>query len=311
MKSIILSAGYGTRLQPLTHVLPKPLMPVLGRPMLSHIIDRLQAAGMTAVGVNVHHKKEMIQACMQQEYPALDITFSVETEIMGVGGGIRGFREFLKNENAFLVHNGDILSSVPLAPLAEIPDSDRPLCTLVVHDRPPYNNVSVDEDGHVVDLRNSLKPAGPVDRLAYTGIAVMHREFLDLIPEGPCDLIPLLLGVIKKEKGRIRAIKAVDCCWRDVGTVADYLAVHREILVEKKPLVSGCPQGPDCRVLGENAVIEADVEFHGFVSAGRNTVFKKGCRIENAVVWDNVVIDENAVVKNAIAGKGWIVDRDQ
>jgi len=311
MKAIILSAGYGTRLQPLTHLLPKPLMPVLGRPMLAHIIERLQAAGMTGIGINVHHKKDRVRAYLDRACPDREIALSVEKEIMGVGGGIRGFREFLKNEKAFVVHNGDILSNVPIGPVVESLGNEIPLCTLVVHDCAPYNNVVVDPDGNVLDLRGCLKPAGPGDRLAYTGIAIMHRDLLDLLPEGPSDLIPLLVEEIKREKGRIRAVKAMDCCWRDVGTVADYLAVHREILLENKPLVSCCSAETKGCFLGENVTVAKDVLFSGFVSAGRNTVFKKGCRIENAVVWDNAVIGENTVIRNAIVGEGWTVEPHQ
>jgi len=308
MKAIILSAGYGTRLRPLTDRLPKPLMPVLGTPVLSHIIQRLQECNVSDIGINIHHKFEMIEDYLEVKHAKQNITLSFEKYILGVAGGIGGFREYLKGEDLFIVHNGDILSNISLNTIFQEQKGRVPFCTMVVHDCDGYNNVSVDEDGNVIDIRGVIKPDAASSLLAYTGISFMSSEILNLIPEGPSDLVPFLLDIIKKEKGMVKAVKVKDCAWMDVGTIGNYFSVHKEVLVNKKPLITKDLVPQNSLFWGENAVVGEGVEFSGFVSAGRGAVIKKGCRMENCIVWDNVVVEEKSVIKNSVIGKGWIVD---
>jgi mannose-1-phosphate guanylyltransferase len=308
MKAIILSAGYGTRLRPLTDRLPKPLVPILGTPILSHIIRRLKECNVSDIGVNIHHKFEVIEEYLETKHAEQNITLSFEKDIMGVAGGIGGFREYLKGEDLFIVHNGDILSNISLNRILSEQKDRVPLCTMVVHDCDGYNNVSVDEHGNVIDIRGVLKPYTASRLLAYTGISFMSSEVLSLIPEGPSDLVPVLLDIIKKGKGRVKAVEVKDCAWMDVGTIGNYFSVHKEILVNKKPLIANDLMPENTSFLGENVFVGEGVEFSGYVSAGRDAVFKKGCRIENCIVWDNAVVEEKAVIKNSVIGKGWIVD---
>ena len=178
MKAIILSAGYGTRLRPLTDRLPKPLMPVLGTPILLHIIHRLQECNVSDIGVNIHHKFEVIEEYLETKHAEQNITLSFEKDIMGVAGGIGGFREYLKGEDLFIVHNGDILSNISLNSILPKQKGRVPLCTMVVHDCDGYNNVSVDEDGNVIDIRGGGKPDTASKLLAYTGISFMSTKSL-------------------------------------------------------------------------------------------------------------------------------------
>jgi mannose-1-phosphate guanylyltransferase len=308
MKAIILSAGYGTRLRPLTDRLPKPLMPVLGTPILSHIIQRLKECNVSDIGINIHHKFEVIEKYLDAKHAEQNITLSFEKDILGVAGGIGGFREYLKGEDLFIVHNGDILSNISLNSIVPEQKGEVPLCTMVVHDCDGYNNVSVDEAGNVIDIRGVIKPDAASRMLAYTGISYMSGEILSLIPEGPSDLVPFLLNIIKKEKGRVKAVEVKDCAWMDVGTIGKYFSAHKEILVNKKPLIAKNFMPQNSSFLGEDVFVCEDVELSGYVSAGRDVVFRKGCRMENCIVWDNVVVEEESVMKNAVIGKGWIVD---
>ena len=308
MKAIILSAGYGTRLRPLTNSVPKPLVPVAGTPMLSHIIMNLKNQNVSGMGVNIHHKVKVMEDYLNRDHSDHNITISYENEILGVAGGIGGFREYLKDEDAFIVHNGDILSNISLSGLMREHKKNRSLCTMILHDNALYNNVSVDSSNNVIDLRGVLSP-GKIDRsLAYTGISFMSSDILSRIPEGASDLVPFLLDIMKKEKGLVKAVVVEGCAWMDVGTIKNYFLAHKEILINKKPLIDKKRVPKDACFLGENAVIGEDVSFSGYVSAGKGTVFKKGCSVENCILWDNAVIEEKAVIKNSIVGEGWIVD---
>ena len=309
MKAIVLAAGYGTRLVPLSHYLPKPLIPVLGKPLLWHILTRLKQCGITDAGVNMHHHADMVQEFLKTQNPGIPVSVSYEPEILGVAGGIGAFRKFVCNEEFFLVHNGDVLSTIPLEQMAEAFLKKRPLIGMVLHDYPSYNNVCTAEDGSICDLRDTLKPASAARRLAYTGIAFMDSKVLDFMPEHrPCDLIPICLDIIREGRYRIEALIAEGYAWRDVGTVESYFEAHRDILTHKKPLLENIAIPGDGIHLAEDVVVEEGVKFSGFASVGRRCVLKRNCSIHNAIIWDDVIIDEQAVVKNAIVGRGFLIN---
>jgi len=308
MKAIILAAGYGTRLRPLSDRLPKPLMPVVGQPLIRHTIMKLRQCKISAVGINAHHKDRMVREFLCCEDFAIPVTLSREEIIMGVAGGIGGFRDFLTGEDFFMVHNGDILSSIPLESMISDYGKQGPLCSMILHDEPAFNNVSVDEKDRIVDIRDTLRPPHAVRKLAYTGIAFMDADFLRHIPVGGyADLVPLLLAAVRNEPGAVRGIVVKGNAWRDIGTVAGYLDAHRDILLARKPLIDEhlVPRG--AVFLGEGTRIADDVEIEGFVSAGKNCVVGKGCRLENCVLWDNSVVAQGTSVKNAVVADGMVV----
>jgi NDP-sugar pyrophosphorylase family protein len=309
MKAIVLAAGYGTRLSPLSNYLPKPLMPILGRPLLWHILAKLKRSGITAVGVNMHHRADLVRQFIAAQGTDFSVTLSYEPEILGVAGGIGAFRDFLTGEPFFLLHNGDVLSTIALDRLAERYARKRPLITMILHDHPAYNNVAVTEDGMVCDLRDTLQPANAVRRLAYTGIAVMDAGILVYIPaRGPADLVPVCLDIIREGRHRIDAVVVEGHEWRDVGTVKSYFEVHREILSRRVPVLPDSAVPADGRYFAQNVTREEGAQVRGFASIGRNCVLGKNCCIENAVLWDDVIIEEGAHIQNAIVGKEFIVD---
>ena len=309
MKAIVLAAGYGTRLVPLSNYLPKPLIPVLGKPLLWHILTKLKACGITEAGVNMHHHADMVQEFLKTQNPGMPVTVSLEPEILGVAGGIGAFRAFVRNEKFFLLHNGDVLSTIPLEQMAEAFLKKRPLIGMVLHDYPSYNNVCTAEDGSICDLRDTLKPPSAARRLAYTGIAFMDSKILDFIPaQRACDLIPICLDIIREGRYRIEALIAEGHAWCDVGTVQSYFEAHRDMLTDKKQLLENIDIPGNGVHLAEDVVVEEGVTFSGFASVGRRCVLKRNCSIHNAIFWDDVIINENAVVENAIVGRGFQVN---
>ncbi len=307
MKAVILAAGYGTRLRPLTDDLPKPLMPVLGRPLLWHIITSLQRCKVDGIGINVHHMAGQVEAYCRAAQFGVDVRLSHEEQIRGVAGGIGGLRDFLAGEDFFLVHNGDVLTDIDLAKVVAAYRAEPALCSLVLHDDPRFNNVSVDAGGRIVDLRDTLRPAGAWRRLAYTGIAVMSGDFLGCIPEGFAELVPLVLDIISRSPERVRGIIVSGCRWQDLGTIPSYFAAHREILIGRAPLVDKALVPAGAFWFGRGCCRGERAELHGFISAGDNCRIGSGCRLENCILWDGAAIADGARVSNAILGKSWVV----
>lgn len=311
-KAVILAAGYGVRMKPLSEILPKPLMPVLGKPVLQHIVEKISRCGVTDIGINCHHHFQMIDRFCSSFGQNIHFRVSVEENIQGVGGGIGRFRDFIQNrEDGFILHNGDILSNIDLEPVVAFFKDTAPLCVMVLHDCPGVNNVGVDGT-RVADIRNTLRPGCHLKQLAYTGISIFSPEIFDHIPvDTPCDLIPVLLNRIRYRKDCVRAFVTTDCVWKDIGTVKNYFTAHSDILIEKKPLI-------DKKLIPESGLfchtgcrMEENVSIKGFLSAGRNTRLKRFSSVENAVLWDGATVETGQHIQNAIVtGNGQVIGVD-
>ena len=142
----ILAAGLGERLQPITDHIPKPLLPVLGKPVLQYILEKISTLPINKIGINLHHKKEVIENWIRQS-PFHDIVkLFPEDSILGTGGALKNAEEFLNNGH-FLVHNSDILSDIDLEKLIAFHLSSKNIATLAVHDYSEFNNLEIDEEG--------------------------------------------------------------------------------------------------------------------------------------------------------------------
>jgi len=235
------------------------------------------------------------------------VSVSPEPAILGSGGGIGGFRDFLAGEDYFAVHNGDMLSSIDIDAAQDAYRSSMPLCALVLHNAPGFNNVCIDSDACIIDLRDSIKPGNTARRLAYSGICFLRSDMLRFIPQGASDLVLILIGIIKKGLEKVEAIIEEQCVWRDVGSPESYMQAHHDILIDKQPLIDRSCIPQTAFYTGKNTRIGAGADFAGFVSIGDNCSLGGNCRLENCIVWDGSRIEEAASFKNAIIGPGWSV----
>ena len=144
MKAAVLAAGLGTRLKPLTDICPKPLLPVLNRPLLGVALAQLEAAGCFQVAVNTHHLADQVHDFLRSLPWSFQLSVSHEPEILGTGGGLRQLGEVLR-EGPFLALNADILTDLDLAGVYEAHHPGA-VSTLVLHDSPAYNHVWVAGD---------------------------------------------------------------------------------------------------------------------------------------------------------------------
>jgi len=184
-RAFVLAAGHGTRLRPVSHQLPKPLVPVLGRPALELVLERIFDAGIREIGINLHYEKERISDWIDRSRFAPYITRFEEIETLGTAGALDNAREFL-SEGSFLLHNADILSDIDLTALIERHRRHASRITLAVHDRPGLNTLRIDKQGRLVNVvRQKTAKGRPVPGLraaAFTGIAVYDPEFLQHVP---------------------------------------------------------------------------------------------------------------------------------
>src|SRR3972149_2880337 len=201
LTGFILAAGLGERLRPITTLIPKPLLPILGRPVLELILEKVSPFA-SAIGINLHHKKELISEYINNSAFKNRITIFYEEPILGTGGALKN-AEAILSKRSFLVHNGDILSDMDLKRLLEFHLASGNMATLAVHDYPQFNNLAIDKDGYLKGIVKQLhnrgyNPPSPplrkggkggfVDIKAFTGIAVYEPEFLKFLPQGKSNI---------------------------------------------------------------------------------------------------------------------------
>ena len=227
--AMILAAGLGTRLRPLTDTTPKPLVQLGGRTLLARIAARLHGAGARRLAVNAHHLPQRIADASQALDGFDEIRVFLEPEILGTAGGIANAREFFRGEPHVLLHNGDVDiaadADTDLGALVADHLATGAAATLLLADWPAVNTVLLGGDGVVRDVGGRAGSAArDGDRsLTYTGVAVLSARFLDDLPDGPGSLADALLSRIGCEPGAVRGVAPAGLRWSDLGTPGRYL----------------------------------------------------------------------------------------
>jgi len=221
--ALILAAGFGSRLAPVTEHLPKPLLPVGGRTLLDHAVAALDRAGVGMIAVNTHHHAGQVAAHLEARDNRARFIICHEPEILGTGGALDGAREHLAGHSFFLIHNADVLCDADLRDLVADHGRSGAEVTLLLADWPEVNSVSVADDGAVT----AIGPGEAGDRrLTYTGIGVFAETILADIGPGFSSLIDPLRRAVADRPGSVRGFAPQGMAWADLGTLGRYLAVQ-------------------------------------------------------------------------------------
>lgn len=214
-EAVVLAAGLGTRMRPLTERIPKPALTFLNRPILHWILDSLEAFGVRRVLINLHHLPQEVMACVQAFGPGLEIRYSFEPEILGTAGVFHPIRGLLQEE-AFLVVNGDVFHRIPYASLeADLAAHPEALACLALRaGAAGYTGVDLLPDGEVASFGQ-----GP---LLFTGVYAARTQLLSLLPgEGRRELVPDLLRPLLPS-GQVRGVVS-EAAWEDLGAPGPFL----------------------------------------------------------------------------------------
>jgi mannose-1-phosphate guanylyltransferase len=216
MKAFLLAAGLGMRLRPLTDTTPKCLLEVGGRPLLDIWLDAFSKAGIEEVLVNTHHLAGLVTAHVAERMSPPIVRLSHEPILLGSAGTLHANRDFVADEDMFLVVNADNLTDFDLGVLIDAHRAEATIATLTVFRAPRPSECGIVDvvDGRVVGFAE--KPAQPRSDLANAGMYAFHPRVLDEIPKPlprdiGFDLLPRLVG-------RSRALAIGDCSFFDVGT---------------------------------------------------------------------------------------------
>jgi len=239
MRAMVLAAGLGMRLRPLTNDRPKALVAVAGRTMLDITLSRLREFGITDVVINAHHFAQALidYLCANGNF-GMNLHVSREDVLLDTGGGLKKAACFFAgSDEPFLLHNVDVLSKIDFGRMLQQHRKHNALATLAVHDRPGSRLLLFDEQPQLCGRRimktgidEIVRPSTKLTPLAFTGIHVISPEIFGLMTEAGAFAIVDCYLRLAKEGCRIAAFRADDYYWRDVGTEASLRAAERDLL---------------------------------------------------------------------------------
>jgi len=295
MKAMILAAGMGERLRPLTSICPKVLVPVINKPVIDRIIQFLTAHKVEKIIINAHHHYQMILDYLKGGNPfGVKVEIRIEKEILGTASGIKNTRDFW-GKDPFIVINGDILTDIDLGDVYEFHLRKNNLVTMVLHDFPKYNKVRVDKEMNILSIGPGTDLKGT---LAFTGIHVINPEVLSFIPDKKkykiIDVYKRLINLKKPIRGYI----ATGHRWIDIGTIADYLRANFYHL----------PSGNSA--VAEQCRIDSSATLKDWAVIGKGASIEQNVLVQRSVLWNDVIIREGTRIIDSVVTSGVIVEKD-
>lgn len=306
MRAMILAAGFGTRLLPLTNCRPKALTPLRGVTMLEFWIERLFRCGFDEVFLNAFHFKERIGAAVcGKQWPG-PVRVLNEPVLLGTGGGIRSAAQHAEGE-PFAVVNVDVLSNADLGALYERHKLSGAGVSLLLHDWPEFNHVAVSKDGFILGFGREAQEIRRKDKstrlLAFTGIHFIDPSAVaDVACGAPCNIIEVYRRLIAKNDPPA-ALFQQDLFWREMGTVESYAKLTRELAGLGPGLFHPIKTGQAVTIHSE-ARINPDCRLAGSVAIGRGAVVCEGVSLENVILWDDVRVEKGSCLKDCIVADG-------
>jgi len=323
MKAVIMAGGEGTRLRPQTSNLPKPMLPLVGRPMMEHIVSLLRRHGVTDIVVTVAFLPNAIRSYFGDGTElGVRMVYATEESPLGTAGSVRNAREELTER--FLVISGDVLTDIDLTSVVEFHEKNEALATLAlcaVEYPLEFGIVITREDGSVERFLEKPGWGQVFSDTINTGIYVLEPEIFDMIPEGrPVDFSSEVFPAVLDAGDPLFGYVA-DGYWEDVGTTAAYLKAHQDILsgrvqvdiagFEVRPgvwLGKGSSVDPTARIdgpafIGENCTIDKGAVLGPYTTLGANTRLAERAEVEHSVIGENAYLGPASRVEGAVLGR--------
>jgi mannose-1-phosphate guanylyltransferase len=306
MKAMILAAGLGTRLRPLTLVRPKVLVPVMGSSILDFWVRRLAEAGCEGVVVNAFHVHERLVEEVRKARWEIPVDVRVEPLLLGTGGGVRNVLDFFGDE-PFVVINGDIVCDFPIRELYEQHLRSDALVSLLLHDCEAFNNVAVKGEGAIMGFGNEAyameREDAEVSLRAFTGVHFIHPRVLrDLQPGEYADILPVYRDLIREFRPP-QVLFVPNLFWREMGSVEAYWTLSIELASLPEGFLPPLETGR--RVWkGAGVHISGSARLDGIVAVGNGSHVGDGCTLENVILWDGVFVAPGSKLHNCIVADG-------
>lgn len=331
---MVLAAGLGTRLRPVTRSVPKPMVPVLNRPVMEHIVNLLATHGFEEVIANVHWFPEVIKGHFGDGSKfGISLEYSAEDELLGTAGGVRKASHFFEDD--FLVISGDAMTDIDLAKMREFHRSHGGIATLAtrrVSDTSEFGVVITDEEGRIQGFQEKPDPEEALSDLANCGIYMFNREIFDYFPapgesklmapghpdefaDWAYDVFPALL-----DAGLAFYAHETDSYWNDIGTIDELIQSNFDALfgdvdlglpeneVREEVWAEGSVEGLEGAeldgpiLIGKGARIGEGAQLVGPLVLGRNCSIGARAGVREAVLLDRASLEKGAFLAGGLLG---------
>lgn len=307
MKAVIMAGGFGTRMQPLTINLPKPMVPLLNRPIMAHITGLLKRHGISELVLLLYHQPEIIKNYFGDgsEF-GVRITYVTPLEDFGTAGAVKAAAEYLQER--FLVISGDLLTDFDLSAVVRFHEQQNALATITlttVTDPLQFGVVITDREGRITKFLEKPGWGEVFSDTINTGIYVLEPEVLDRIPEDTNrdwskDIFPGLLA----EGAALYGCRQSGY-WADIGNTEAYLETCRDIFAGRVAVELGEPvagRGGARVFLGADTLVAEEqlARMEGMVVVGDNTQVVGGARLKNCIIGRNCVIEDDAELVDCV-----------
>jgi len=322
MKAVVMAGGQGSRLRPLTSGRPKPMVPVVNKPVMAHVLELLRRHGITEVVATVQYHANLIEDYFGDgHHIGMNITYVAEEVPLGTAGSVKNARQHL--DDPFIVISSDALTDVDLGKVIAFHEEKGALATMALYRMPSpleYGVIITDTDGRILQFLEKPSWGEVISDQVNTGIYVMQPEALDLIPEGePYDWSQHVFPQLLDRKDPLFGY-VVEGYWCDIGNHQEYMRACSDLLQGRVHLGEiGRARGesiwvgddvevaPDAQLygpiyLGNEVKIKGGVVIRGPAALRDNTIVDDRAQIERSFVWRNSYIGEASEVHGAIIG---------
>ncbi|HRF56195.1 MAG TPA: sugar phosphate nucleotidyltransferase, partial [Campylobacterales bacterium] len=303
MKAVVMAGGFGTRIQPLTHSVPKPMLPILNRPMMQHIIEKVRDAGIKDIVILLYFKPEVIKDYFKDgsEF-GVNIEYMLPDNDYGTAGAVKCAEKFLDEE--FIVVSGDLVTDFDLNEIIAFHKKKESLLTITltpVADPLQFGVVISSPEGKIQRFLEKPSWGEVFSDTINTGIYILHPSILEHIPEGANydfgkDLFPSLM-----KAGVTLWACSVRGYWRDVGNPESYREVQKDLLSGKVALsIRGekIERNAGTLYIEEGAKVSESASIEGIVVVGKNSVIEDGVKLDNCVVGVKTLVGKNSVLED-------------
>lgn len=309
-QAFVLGAGLGLRLRPLTEDLPKPLVPIFQKPLITFALDHLASAGVKSFVINTHHLPDEFESLFAGgRYREQPVRLVHEPVLLETGGGIRNAQPWL-GIKPFIVYSGDILTDLPLEPLLEAHFRNGNDVTLALRETGLASNIAFREgDGRVIDIGNRYRNPGNYD---YANVSVWNPQIFERIPaRQKISFIPVLAGWIGAG-GRIGGVVSQEGRWWNLSSRVEYLAVHRTLGEKSWRPEYVHPAGWPIRI-APDAIVDPGVEIRGWTTIGAGCRVGAGAIVEDSILWPGAQIApysrlNRCIVRTQRSAEGALID---
>jgi mannose-1-phosphate guanylyltransferase / phosphomannomutase len=301
MKAVIMAGGFGTRLRPLTMNIPKPMIPVMNKPMMHHIVDLLRDHGITDIVTTLYFQPDAITNYFGDGSKfGVNMVHISATEDYGTAGSVKNAEEYL--DERFIIISGDVLTDIDITDAVRFHDEKKSLATIILtHAVNPlqFGIVITDADNRIVRFLEKPSWGEVFSDTINTGIYIIEPEILDMMPpkeerDWSNNIFPQLLREKKALYGYV-----ANGYWRDIGNLNEYQEAHLDALRGdvKVPYL----KTPGNMLIGTDTIIQTDKKnLHGSIILGDNVQIHHDVRLSNVVIGNNTVIEQGSVITNSV-----------